>query len=135
LQPAPKAKADNMPYIVMLVVMSALIVASIVLLEVYAPADKDNTSTIALIIGFGGTLTATIMTFLKADKAETQAIETHLMVNSRLSQMIENAKAASHAEGEVVGRNDANARTDGLAAIAADGCVLKEKPDGSEKGQ
>ena len=115
LQTPIKTSTSKTPYIVLLIVMAALVMASIVLLEVFSIAGKDNTTTIGLILGFGATLTTGILTYIRAEKAENQSLETHILVNSRLSALMTEAKAASHAEGEMVGRDIANARSDELA--------------------
>ena len=113
LQSPQTLPTNKTPYIVLLVVMATIVLASIVLLEIFT--DTDNAVTIGLIFGFGATLTTGILTYQRAERAETQSMQTHIMVNSRLSEWMKEAKAASHAEGEVIGRDLANARTDKLA--------------------
>ena len=108
-----KISKNNAPYIILLVIMAGLVLTSIVLLEIFT--DGDNAVTIGLIFGFGATLTTGILTYQRAEKAENQSMETHIMVNSRLSEWMKEAKAASHAEGEQAGRISANERTDKLA--------------------
>jgi low temperature requirement protein LtrA len=100
------------PYVVMIVIMVSVVTLSIVLLETFSPIGKDNSATVLQIIGFAATTTAGLFAYQKSQ-------DTHVMVNSRLSAWMTEAKASSHAEGEIAGRVAANIRTDELAATAA----------------
>jgi hypothetical protein len=67
--------------------------------------DVDALLVIGAVFAFLVPTTASILAFQKSQ-------ETHLSVNSRLDGFIQNAAIASKAQGEAVGRNEANARTD-----------------------
>jgi hypothetical protein len=85
-----------LPYIVAVVIMSLFGVVGILVLTIMRPT-QDNTTLIALIVGF---LTPTTVSLLALMKAQ----ETHLSVNSRLDQFVASEKDASHAEGVLIGQ-------------------------------
>jgi hypothetical protein len=103
---------NNLPYIVTVALMAMFAVASVVAVTLIRPT-QDNSSLITTILGFIATTTASLLAFMKSQ-------ETHLSVNSRLDAFMRNAEMAAHiqglAEGQVKGRQDANARTDALTA-------------------
>lgn len=88
-------------------------VTGVVLVSIFHPGD--NIGTIAAIFGFAVSITASILSFQKAQ-------ETHVTVNSQLSAMMKNAQIAGVAQGLItgtaVGEAKANERTDRLAANA-----------------
>ncbi len=114
INPQPNTKA----YIVAVVLIVLIAIASIVSIDIVNP-DKDNTLIIAAILGFITPTIASIFSFIKAQ-------ETHLMVNSRLSQFMENAEIAATAKGKEEGRLAANERTDALSKAASEKLVRKE---------
>lgn len=85
--PAP----NNVPYLVAIVTMAIVAIAGSVLISYLRP-DSDIVVVFGLIAGFMAPTTLSLLAFMKAQ-------ETHLSVNSRLDQFIENAKASSRAEG------------------------------------
>lgn len=102
-------KPNNSKIYVLAVVAIVLIsAASIVAVEWLNP-DKDNSLIITAILGFITPTMASIFSFLKAQ-------ETHLMVNSRLTEFMQNSEKAALARGRDEGRVLANERTDALAA-------------------
>ena len=109
------SKESKPNYLPVLIIMATIVLASIVALEVLTPDTKDNSVTIGLILGFGATITTGIFTYQKSEQTEKQSQETHDMVNSRLTEFIENAKGIAHAEGMEEGVRHANERTDALA--------------------
>jgi hypothetical protein len=107
---------NNVPYIIAVVVMAVIGVVAVVAITIARP-DKDNTAVYAIIFSSLTPTTLALLAFMKSQ-------ETHLAVNSRLDQFIENADRAARSEGELVGRaagrESANERTD----------VLKRQEDG-----
>lgn len=101
---------NNIPYVLAVVVMSLIGVASIVLISIFR-SDKDNSNLITMIIGLITPTTLSLLAFMKAQ-------ETHLSVNSRLDSFMLNAREAAHAQGFVQGKAEgiavADARTDKL---------------------
>jgi xanthine/uracil permease len=114
-KPTSAPPVEKPQYLFVLIIMATVVLASIVTLEVLTAETKDNSVTIGLILGFGVTITTGILTYQKAEQAKSQSVETHIMVNSRLSEWMLEAKASSKAEGEIIGRKQANERTDMLA--------------------
>lgn len=104
-------KAPN-PFVAIVAVL-LIGVAGVVLVTVLRP-DLDPLAISAVIFGFLTPTTLSLMSYLKAQ-------ETHLAVNSRLDDLIENAKKAAEAVGKEVGRKESEARTDDLAKQAARG--------------
>lgn len=106
--PAP----NNLPYIVAVILMMFLGVASIVVIVIARP-NNDNTAIITTILGFLAPTTLSLLAYMKAQ-------ETHLSVNSRLDAFMRNAELAARVQGVIEGRSqgrdDANLRTDQLKA-------------------
>ena len=102
------SQTSQKPYIVISLVMTFIVIGAIILLEIFSPEGRDTSVTIALIVGLSATFTGTMFTLLKNQ-------ETHVMINNRLTQWMDNNSRAERAEGERVGVIRANARTDKLA--------------------
>lgn len=85
-------------------------VAGATVVSVVRPG-QDNAALITAIFGFLTPTTLSLLAFMKSQ-------ETHLAVNSRLTQFIENAKQANIEiginKGVIQGTDAANARTDEL---------------------
>lgn len=105
----PSAReSPKKPYIVASVTVvgaSALAVTGVAM----AVPNQVNTTLVTFIAGFTLTGLASILSYLKSQ-------ETHLSVNSRLDEMVRNAKMVARmqglAEGKVKGAAAANTRTD-----------------------
>jgi len=94
-QPSRKP-GDAWPYLLAIVFMAFLGTVAILVLTKLRP-NQDNSVLITAVIGFLGTMTGTILTFMKAQ-------ETHLSVNSRLDAFMASAKQVGHLEGKEEGR-------------------------------
>jgi len=74
-----------------------------------ANPDGGNALPLIFVVGFTGTTLTSVLAYLKAQ-------ETHLSVNSRLDEMVRNARLVAHAEGlaqgQIKGARAANLRTD-----------------------
>jgi hypothetical protein len=103
--------ANNLPYIVAVIMMMVIGVAGVVIITLGRP-NQDNTQLITTILGFLAPTTLSLLAFMKAQ-------ETHLSVNSRLDAFMRNAELAARVQGVIEGRSqgrdDANLRTDALA--------------------
>lgn len=115
----------NAPYLIAVVVMFAIAVAGTVTLEVLNP-DKDNTILTAVIIAVVTSSTPGILSFMKSqensvkvDKAVAKVEEVHTLVNSKMEVLLEKTSLLAKAEGERIGREEADARTDKLTGSAA----------------
>jgi uncharacterized membrane protein len=108
-----QAKPASPQYIIAVVAMFLIAVIGSVTIEVLRP-DKDNSILIALILGFVSTTTPAIMAFMQAREAKEQTKETHMLINSRLTEWMESARKESFSAGVEQGRTDANQRTDDL---------------------
>lgn len=104
--------ASRQPYVLMTFGMIVLVVISIVMLETFSPATRDNTSTITNIIGFAATTTAALFAYQKSQ-------DTHVIVNSRLSEWMQKSEESALRKGMDEGRDKANKRADMLADKAA----------------
>lgn len=108
--------ANNLPYVIAVVVMMALGVIGAVVVTIARPT-AENTTLIVTIFGFLTPTTLSLLAFMKAQ-------ETHLSVNSRLDAFMASAKSAAHAEGitegRAQGRDSANERTDVLSQQTRD---------------
>lgn len=104
-------KAPN-PFVAIVAVL-LIGVVGVVLVTVLRP-DLDPLAISAVIFGFLTPTTLSLMSYLKAQ-------ETHLAVNSRLDDLIDNAKKAAEAVGKEAGRKESEARTDDLAKQATRG--------------
>ncbi len=98
-----------------LIGIPSLSIIAVVALLVLRP-DKDNALIVTQILGFGGTITAATMAYLKSS-------DTREIVNSRMDefkrtmQLAANAAVATaHADGRAEGRLAADQRTDDLAS-------------------
>jgi hypothetical protein len=102
---------NNTPYLIAVVLMLGLAIASITAIAILRP-EKDNSTLYALILGSIGPTTLALLAFMKSQ-------ETHLSVNSRLEQFIQNTDRSARAEGELAGRaagrDASDQRTDKLA--------------------
>lgn len=109
------SKNNSYIFVIVIVIMSVLALTTTTTIVLLRP-EQDNVPIISQIFLFSATITASILTFLKAEQASNQARETHDVVNSRLDQFIENADIAARAEGKaegvVEGREAAENRTD-----------------------
>jgi hypothetical protein len=76
--PDPLKKASNIPYVIAVVVMVLIGVVSILTVVILRP-EKDNSQLIATIVSLIVPTTAAILALMKAQ-------ETHITVNSQLSQ-------------------------------------------------
>jgi hypothetical protein len=96
-----------------------------VALLIWLRPDYDPLLVAGVIFAFLTPTTTSLLSFFKASEAKEQAqetaeqaTETHLSVNSRLDAFIRQAAALARAEGlsegEEIGRNAANTRTDEL---------------------
>lgn len=99
----PKA-ASNIPYLITVAVMFA-VGALLVGLLAWVRPETDLLVIFGAVFGFVTPTTAAILAFQKSQ-------ETHLSVNSRLDGFIKNAQTAALAQGNIEGRDAANARND-----------------------
>jgi hypothetical protein len=97
----------NTPYIIAVIVMALFGVAGVTVIGALRPED-DIVIIGAMVFGFITPTTLSLLSFMKSQ-------ETHLSVNSRLDQFMENARVAAHGVGLEEGRAEANRRTDELA--------------------
>jgi Mn2+/Fe2+ NRAMP family transporter len=98
---------NNTPYILAVVVMVIAAIAGIAVILVLRP-DSDPLVVSGVIAGIFTPTALSLMSFLKAQ-------ETHVLVNSRMSEAITDAAKAAYGEGMKAGRESANERTDMLA--------------------
>jgi hypothetical protein len=117
-----QAKPSQVPYLIAVVLMVAIVVGAIVAVMFLRPT-ADNSSIVTEIIGFASTVTMALFAFLKAQ-------ETHVVVNSQMDSFKSEVRQAAaqsgliaHAEGVVQGRAEADARTDALAQPLAKAVV------------
>ena len=95
--PQPSQKPGSAwPYLIAIIFMAALGTMAILILTKLRPA-QDNSVLITAVVGFLGTMTGTVLTFMKAQ-------ETHLSVNSRLDAFMASAKQVGRLEGKEEGR-------------------------------
>lgn len=108
-KPAPTVvhPANNAPYLVAVVLMVLIAISGVVLIVIFRP-DADILIVFSGVFGFLTPTTLSLLAFMKSQ-------ETHLSVNSRLDEFIQNAEAAAEERGKRMGRETANARTDMLA--------------------
>lgn len=99
--------ANNTPYLVAVTLMVFFGIAGVAGISMARPND-DLLTIAAMVFGFLSPTTLSLLAFMKAQ-------ETHLSVNSRLDAFLQTAKDAARAEGEIAGRDVANARSDKLA--------------------
>jgi hypothetical protein len=92
-------------YVISLVVMVFIGISAIVMVEVLRP-NQDNMVLHGLILGF---LTPTTMSLLSLLKAN----ETHTIVNSRMTALLEMTQKAAFARGQLEGPNITQTHTQG----------------------
>jgi hypothetical protein len=92
---APK-QSTVWPYVIAVVLMGAFGVIAVLLLTKLRPV-QDNSMLIATVLGFLGTMTGVILTFMKAQ-------DTHDSVNGQLKQFLSTARQVAHFEGQAQGR-------------------------------
>jgi hypothetical protein len=107
--------AKQTPYIMAVVILSALTIVGVVMVIVLRPGAMDNAIMVAAIIGFATTTGTSLLAYMRST-------ETREVVNSRMDEFkrtlqtaATNAEAAAHAAGRAEGRSEADARTDKLA--------------------
>jgi len=107
------------PYVAIIVLVPLAAVLGVIALLILRP-DDDNAALVAQVLGFSVTVTMSTLAYLKS--ADTREV-----VNSRMDefkrtlQLSANAaESAAHAEGEKIGREAANLRTDMLVTKADD---------------
>lgn len=91
IQPPQLHKASNIPYLISIVIMTMLGVASVIIIFILRP-NQDNAPLYGAIASFVGPTTVALLAFLKTQ-------ETHLLVNSRMDefkrQVADNATIAT----------------------------------------
>lgn len=102
-------KSSNTPYIIAIIIMATLGALGIVVISLFNPG-KDNSLIIASLLGF---LTPTTLSLLALMKAQ----QTHVLVNSRMSEFIDTLKKSAvdksviaRSEGIIEGRDSENAK-------------------------
>lgn len=100
-------------YVVAIIALAMLTLASILGVLLLRPPPTDNTSLIATIVG----ITTPIIVALLGGAVQ----QVHLAVNGRLTQLLEQTAAASHAKGALVEKekSEASAVVALAAAVAA----------------
>ena len=102
--------ADNLQYVIAILVMALLGVVAVVGITLSRPHD-DNSILITAVLGFLAPTTLSLLSFMKSE-------QTHISVNSRLDSFLKTAQAAALnqgvAQGIIQGTDAANARTDQL---------------------
>lgn len=78
------------------VVMAALMIGAIVALEVFRPGD--NSVVIGHILTIGIPTTAALLSFIRSTETKQRVGELHEAVNGRMSEQLEQARAAGRAE-------------------------------------
>lgn len=89
-------KANNVSYLIAIVIMVVVAILSIVSVTIFVP-DKDHTQIISLIIGVLAPTTISLLALMKAQ-------ETHLSVNSRLDDFMKGAAEVALEQGRKEGR-------------------------------
>jgi hypothetical protein len=114
MEPGNPVASRNWTYVVTLVLIPLASVVGCVVVTVMRP-EKDNSSLVTQILGFGVTITMATMAYLKSS-------DTREVVNSRMDEFkrtlqltADAAIAGAHAEGKAEGRVAADQRTDLLA--------------------
>lgn len=110
--------STKLPYVVVIAIM-AIVGLLVSLIIVWLRPHEDNTVLITLVVGFVTTTTAGIFVFLKSQ-------ETHLMFNSRMSEMMENVKEVARLKGEKTGRDEAESKV--IVAVTQQPAVIVQKP-------
>ena len=93
--PSPYA-SSNTPYLIAVIIMAILTTTTIIVLIMRRP-DLDNTELITKVIGFSMPTTLSLLAYMKSQ-------QTHLSVNSRLDDFIQNAQDSSLMRGIEQGR-------------------------------
>lgn len=90
-----------MAVLIFLTVLSA--VGAVVAVEVLRP-DKDNAALVTAILGVIVPTTAALLALVRGNETERAVRDVHLLVNSRLTQLLEQTAVASRAQGKEEGR-------------------------------
>lgn len=110
-----------MSYVIAIVVMALIAIVAVLAITITRP-EVDNTQLIATILGFVGTMTAAVLSLIKSQ-------ETHVLVNSQLSQWKADYAARNRAEGakEAVDTEQARVAHIKETAVIASALRVKEK--------
>lgn len=108
----------KLPYVIVIAIM-AMIGLFAILVIVWLRPTEDNTTLITMVIGFVSAITTGLFVFLKSQ-------ETHLMFNSRMSEMMENVKEVARLKGEKSGRDEAESKV--IVAVTQQPAVIVQKP-------
>lgn len=105
------AHNSNTALIVITAAMLVLAIATVMTIIVIRPA-ADNTILITAILGFFTTTTAAVLGLVKSNENSTNISDLHVVVNSRLTELLAQTAAAAKLAGQI----DA----EGVARLAAD---------------
>lgn len=108
----------KLPYVIVIAIM-AIIGLLVIMVITWLRPTHDNSILIGLVLGFVTTTTVAIFAFLKSQ-------ETHLMFNSRMSEMMENVKEVARLKGEKSGRDEAESKV--IVAVTQIPAVIEKKP-------
>jgi len=116
-------KATITPYLITVVAVVLIAVAGSVVVVSITPG-QDNSALIIQIFGISAVVVPLIFNLIKAQEFVAKQDATHVMMNSRLSALLDATQKASFKEGEAAGRKASDARTDALAAANPVGTVV-----------
>lgn len=108
----------KLPYVIVIAIM-AIIGLLVIMVITWLRPTHDNSILIGLVLGFVTTTTVAIFAFLKSQ-------ETHLMFNSRMTEMMENVKEVARLKGEKSGRDEAESKV--IVAVTQIPAVIEKKP-------
>lgn len=106
-QKSPIKPPNNTPYLLAVLFMLSLAVVGVIVI-IYLRPDIEFLVVVASVSGIIMPTTLSLLAFMKSQ-------ETHLSVNGRLDAFIKTAEENARRQGEQIGRDKANARTDALA--------------------
>jgi hypothetical protein len=121
LPPIAKLPAINSAQYIWAVVAVVLVVGSFASAIIVFRPDADIALVLTVSFGFASMIITNIFATMKSQEASTQAQaansqaqETHVLVNSRMSEAVSDAARAAYSEGLEAGRKLANERNDML---------------------
>lgn len=132
---------DTSRYLVTVIIVLVIGVVSFII-TLWIRPDYDPLLVAGIIFAFLTPTTTSLLSFIKAEEANTQAAETHLSVNNHFDAQIRQAMLSARQEGLEEGRKLADRRIDAWAqaivraqeqAAAAKAAEEKAAEDSSEE--
>lgn len=106
------------PYVVAACATTFVAVAAVVAIVLVRP-DKDNTSLITVIVGMVAPTIAAILALIKGSESADAVKELRVVVDGRLTQLLEQTARAEHLAGQHAGEARAEQKNAATAEAAA----------------